>query len=284
MKKITLILLAVFSTSIVLLSQSFAPQGYTYQGVARDPQGIVMAVQLLQVHVSIISGTPNGPVQYVETHAPTTNQFGLFTITVGQGTPSGGLTSFPLINWGSGAHYMKVEVNFGSGLENMGITQIWSVPYALYAKRAFVADSIAGQNVGFPAGVIVMWSGNPSTIPQGWALCNGSNGTPDLRGRFIAGYDPNDADYNTVGNTGGQKSNNATHQVTIDPPPQTFTSAQSNAPRYGSLSSNTNGDVRYYNHTHDVTVDISSFNVTTGPPSDPENRPPYYVLAYIMKL
>ena len=38
-----------------------------------------------------------------------------------------------------------------------------------------------------PAGVIVMWSGDSSAIPTGWAICNGANGTPDLRDRFVVG-------------------------------------------------------------------------------------------------
>ena len=41
------------------------------------------------------------------------------------------------------------------------------------------------QNSFVPAGIIVMWSGSDGGIPTGWALCNGGNGTPDLRGRFI---------------------------------------------------------------------------------------------------
>lgn len=49
----------------------------------------------------------------------------------------------------------------------------------------------------FPAGVIVMWSGAVVAIPTGWNLCDGTNGTPDLRGKFILGaggtYDPGDA-------------------------------------------------------------------------------------------
>ncbi len=48
-----------------------------------------------------------------------------------------------------------------------------------------------------PAGVIVMWSGAVVAIPTGWNLCDGTNGTPDLRGKFILGaggdYDPGDA-------------------------------------------------------------------------------------------
>lgn len=40
---------------------------------------------------------------------------------------------------------------------------------------------------GVPAGVIVMWSGSIASIPAGWFLCNGQNGTPDLRERFVVG-------------------------------------------------------------------------------------------------
>ena len=65
------------------------------------------------------------------------------------------------------------------------------------------------DNTSLPAGVIVMWSGQAATIPAGWALCNGANGTPDLRDRFIVGgggsYSP--------GNFGGTSSH--THTGTI---------------------------------------------------------------------
>lgn len=40
---------------------------------------------------------------------------------------------------------------------------------------------------GVPTGGIIMWSGSSSDIPTGWALCNGSNGTPNLTNRFIVG-------------------------------------------------------------------------------------------------
>lgn len=58
------------------------------------------------------------------------------------------------------------------------------------------------ENHLVPPGAIIMWSGSINDIPVGWALCDGSNGTPDLRDRFIVGaggeYSP--------GNTGGAKS------------------------------------------------------------------------------
>ncbi len=46
-----------------------------------------------------------------------------------------------------------------------------------------------------PQGGIIIWSGNSGNIPTGWVLCNGSNGTPDLRGRFIVCFDNNNSDY-----------------------------------------------------------------------------------------
>ncbi|MCS7227923.1 MAG: phage tail protein, partial [Endomicrobia bacterium] len=66
-----------------------------------------------------------------------------------------------------------------------------------------------------PRGAIIMWSGSAASIPAGWALCDGTNGTPDLRDKFIiaAGgtYSP--------GATGGTTSH--THSVDI----AAFTSA-----------------------------------------------------------
>jgi hypothetical protein len=283
MKKYILFI-SVWLLSYSLYSQTLSPQGYTYQAVARDNGGNIIPNQSLPTRVTITSNSPGGPIQWQETHSISTNGLGVFTFTVGQGTQIGGQPNFSDIDWAINNMYMKVEVNFGTGYEDMGTTKLWSVPYSFYSSRAAVADSVAGVNNVLPAGIIVMWSGDPNNVPPGWALCNGSGGTPDLRGKFIVGFNPSDADYDAIGELGGSASNSATHSVTIDPAPQTFTTAQSTAPRYGSLSSNSNGDTRYYNHTHDVNIDIASFNVTTGPPSDTENRPPYFVLAYIIKL
>lgn len=57
-----------------------------------------------------------------------------------------------------------------------------------------------------PAGIIVMWSGSSASIPSGWVLCDGSNGTPDLRNRFVVGATSTYA----VGATGGATSTSAT--------------------------------------------------------------------------
>ena len=49
-----------------------------------------------------------------------------------------------------------------------------------------VSDGLIGNGT-FPLGGIIMWSGAISAIPTGWSLCNGSNGTPDLRNKFVLG-------------------------------------------------------------------------------------------------
>lgn len=54
-------------------------------------------------------------------------------------------------------------------------------------------------DTSIPIGGIIMWSGSIESIPSGWLLCNGMDGTPDLRHRFIVGSGPSYA----VGAIGG---------------------------------------------------------------------------------
>jgi hypothetical protein len=65
-------------------------------------------------------------------------------------------------------------------------------------------DSAANNTARFPVGGIIMWAGLESEIPTGWSLCDGLNGTPDLRSRFVlaSGYDAATSQY-VVGQSGG---------------------------------------------------------------------------------
>ncbi|HEY4253001.1 MAG TPA: hypothetical protein VGM87_17455, partial [Roseomonas sp.] len=58
------------------------------------------------------------------------------------------------------------------------------------------------EAVAVPAGLIAMWSGAENAVPAGWALCNGSNGTPNLRDKFVVAAGPTRG----VGTTGGADS------------------------------------------------------------------------------
>jgi len=166
--------------------------------------------------------------------------------------------------------------------------------------------------LGIPSGIITMWSGSIATIPAGWALCDGTSGTPDLRDRFVVGAGTT----YTPGNTGGA---NTVALSTAELPSHTHsdgTLAAASAGAHthgitdpghshsGSLfragasfilqsvagalhaQGNTNSATTGITvnsggaHTHDVTGSTGA----TGSGSAHENRPPYYALAYIMKL
>lgn len=91
---------------------------------------------------------------------------------------------------------------------------------------------------GVPSGVIVMWSG--SIAPSGWALCDGTNGTPDLRNKFILGWGTR-----ASGSTGGEESVTLTAPQS-GVPAHTHTTDTQNAPHSHPL---TQTDLA---HTHSI--------------------------------
>ena len=136
MKKILTIFLSIIS--FTLMAQ--VPQGMGYQGVATDANGIELVNQSISIRASIISGSANGTIEWEETHATNTDAFGLFTLTIGEGTSTGNgaQLSFADISWGTNTHFLKIEMDIagGSNYSFMGTNQMMSVPYALYAESA----------------------------------------------------------------------------------------------------------------------------------------------------
>jgi len=136
-----------------------------------------------------------------------------------------------------------------------------------------------GGNSLIPKGVIVMWTG--TTAPAGWALCDGNNGTPNLKGRFVVGYDSGDADYNAVSVTAGKTGGEKRHTLTIDEMPShdhPYWDVR-DSDSYSTVGSDSEGS------GDDVgRRDNGRTTGATGGGGAHENRPPYYTLAYIMKL
>ena len=136
MKKLLTIFLSIIS--LTLIAQ--VPQGVGYQAVATDANGIELVNQSISIRASVLSGSANGTIEWEETHATSTDTFGLFTLTIGQGTntTNGLQTSFADISWGTNTHFLKIEMDVtgGSTYSNMGTNQMMSVPYALYAESA----------------------------------------------------------------------------------------------------------------------------------------------------
>ncbi len=131
---------------------SQAPLGINYQGVARNPDGSPQVNQAISLRVSILAEGLNGLSEYVETHAVTTNQFGLFTIVIGQGEHTGSLQD---VDWQTGNKWLQIEMDMrgGSNFEMVGTQQIFSVPYAMYASQSGTGMT-AGDGIDVTGGVI----------------------------------------------------------------------------------------------------------------------------------
>lgn len=128
-----------------------------------------------------------------------------------------------------------------------------------------------------PAGVIVMWSGAIENIPEGWSLCDGTNGTPNLLDRFIVGAGNTYA----VGTTGGSADAIVVeHSHSITDPGHSHTVATSDYS--GSGFAGRGGYSSRPIGTSNATTAITINN--TGSSGTNANLPPYYALAYIMKL
>ncbi len=146
MKSLITTMVFVF-VSTILLAQA-PPQGINYQAVAVDDSGVQLAGvditdqplmnRVIKVRFTIIKNTPDGIVTYREYHSTATDINGLFSVVIGQGILDESPMNFDEIQWGTGNHYLRVEldINGGSNYKHMSTTQFWSVPYALYAKTA----------------------------------------------------------------------------------------------------------------------------------------------------
>ncbi len=135
MKHIVSTLLLVFAVALVK-AQVVPPQAFNYSAVARNAEGIPMAETNLGIQISIRQSNPQGNVVYQENHQVETDGFGLFNLAVGKGTIITG--SIQGVQWGTDEYYLEVgmDANGGTNFLVMGITQLLSVPYALFAGSA----------------------------------------------------------------------------------------------------------------------------------------------------
>jgi len=129
--------------TIVLISSAVLAQTpglINYQAVARDSQtGAEVANQEVFLQAIVRAGGPSGTLVYQETHdGVSTNEYGLFSIQIGGGTPLSG--SLLNVDWGGNTYWLEIELDAGQGLQTMGAMQLVSVPYAMHAHTVENAD------------------------------------------------------------------------------------------------------------------------------------------------
>ena len=135
--------------ALCLQAQEKMPQAISYQAVARDAQGKVIAAQTIGVKVEILKGSASGEVVFSETHNPTSSRTGTVNLLIGQGSPVTG--EFAAIDWGGDTYYLQLSMDVagGSNYQLVSTTQMLPVPYALYAAKAGSAKTVEnGGNSG----------------------------------------------------------------------------------------------------------------------------------------
>jgi len=174
---------------------------------------------------------------------------------------------------------------------------------ATYDNLYGILATSAAATSPFSTGMILIWSGSIgqiSSIAGGWVLCDGSNGTPDLRDRFVVGagntysvaQTGGSADSVVVTHTHGGTTNSTSLTGTLNATSQSNTTGTVNATGIvtatnvvnsyisGSSNGTANSRADYVinaTHTHTFTTNSAGVSGTNA------NLPPYYALCYIMK-
>ncbi|VAW26944.1 hypothetical protein MNBD_BACTEROID06-1272 [hydrothermal vent metagenome] len=142
MKK--LLLLGLYWLVTVSALAITTPEKINYQGVARSADGALLVNQNLGIQIQIRTVNSNGDVVYSETHTVITNQYGLFSLQIGDGSVELGV--FADIDWDKDT-FVELSMDFSGGTNyiSMGTSQLVAVPYALHAKTA---DNVFSGNFG----------------------------------------------------------------------------------------------------------------------------------------
>ena len=155
LKKIiqTALLLVVLCTTATTYAQvSQAPDGIQFQALATDANGHPAAGRVIYVKDAIVAKTATGTIVYSETFKVTASSAGIFTIVLGKGTYAGGVTSIANIDWANGPFFLNLKIaveptipnaswNVNNEYVDLGTSQFWSVPYAMYAGNVKGADT-----------------------------------------------------------------------------------------------------------------------------------------------
>ena len=167
--------------------------------------------------------------------------------------------------WMIAGYSYKFQTQTSAGVIVQTLDNLYGIP----------SSSGGGGGSSVPTGCILIWSGSAGSIPSGFQLCDGTNGTPDLRNSFVLGAGNN----YVVGQTGGSTDAivvSHTHSVNDPGHFHTYTTLGGSGSTYqggsgGEVSANTGSQVT------GITLQ------TAGTSGSGANMPPYYALAYIMK-
>ena len=178
MKRVCLLL--TWTLIFVMAANAQSPQALPFQGVARDSNGTLLASQAIGLRITIHEGSPTGSTDYQERDSVVTNNLGLFTLAIGQGTVLSG--TFSSINWSSGTKYVQVELDptGGTSYSNMGTSQLQSVPFALYALNS--------ASIAQPSSQVAYGAGSSITSDAGFTRTTSASHVTKIKSTTGAYY------------------------------------------------------------------------------------------------
>ncbi len=119
-------------TFLALVLSGQAPAKFSYQAVIRDGENNLVVNEMVGMKISILRDSPEGVTVFSDTIYPAANENGLITIKVGDDS------TFESIDWSNGPYFIKTETDPAGGTNYTitGVSQLLSVPYALYAEES----------------------------------------------------------------------------------------------------------------------------------------------------
>lgn len=260
MKKIFLIMTAVLLTANLFAQ---APQKMSYQAVIRNASNTLITNTTVGMRLSILQGSEFGASVYVETQTPITNTNGLVSLEIGNGIVI--LGTFSSIDWSNGPYFIKTETdpNGGSAYSITGVSQLMSVPYALFSANSI--NYIAGSGISIVGNTI------SNSLPDQSISLTGTGGTTVtgsyptfivstpkiIRGTSSGGFAP------TTINGGGftvVRTNTGTYTITFSTPFTNTPTAVTSIHGLGFTAAQIE-----VTSTSLTTMVIKTYNVTSGP-------------------
>ena len=295
------------------VSVTTANQAFTYADGAADQARNAMLALTTTTTANFAVYAPPSPKTYIIVNSSAYTATIYNSTVVGNTTAAG--TGVP-IPAGKRMTVLSDGTNFNTiyaATAGAADTQSPGTNNTTIATTAFVQTAL-GSIVAIPAGLISLWSGSIASIPAGWALCNGTSGTPDLRDRFVVGAGSTYAvnatggsanaivvSHTHTGTTGNQSAdhshtfsgttsfvgNHVHSQVGVN----AFAASNTGGLGWASGATANTGGGGAHDHTYSGTTSGMSVShnhaFTTdsaGSSGTNANLPPYYALAYIMKL
>lgn len=175
---------------------------------------------------------------------------------------------------------IRSEITSSNVTTALGFTPQTTLVSGTNIKTVGGSSLLGSGNVNtIPVGGIILWYGSIVSIPSGWALCDGNNGTPNLKDKFVVGAG---STYSVGGTGGSTDAVIVSHTHSVSDPGHNHTVPL--VPYYGTLGSEVDGAKNTGGTTGTSTSTTGISISSTGESGTNKNLPPYYALAYIMRI